>query len=780
MTKRQENPADNAARRRRRILAASATAAGVVALGAIYAGMQWGAELPKTAGAPPQQALPPTTQQQAAAPAATRPAAGLKDKAAAISPPGPLTDPALTVNDRPLAAPPTGVSTDILKTAISAYRGGKLAEGDEATRRLNDPAARALLEWLAIRYNGPSMSFARIDAFMRQYPEWPAGNLAQRQAEYALMRQKAGVDAVIAFFTGKEPQTPHGVLLLAEARRAKGDAKAAAQLIVNTWRNDPLPAALEKRFVTEYPAQLTQTEHRNRMEHFLLQEKWDIALRAATLAGPDHVRLARARMAVAQAKQPGKAAEKALDAVPAALRKDNSWLFSRALFLRKTDDNDGALAIHKTVSQEMLAVDGGDEWWIERRILARRFLDANKADVAYDLVQRHGAERNALKIEAEFHAGWIALRYLNRADAALRHFEAAAKTAGTPVSLSRTAYWRGRAHEALGQTALARASYLDAATHDTAFYGQLARIKLSDQEPVARSAEPAIAHNALNSLPLRAIRLLHEADADEIATPLYVGVARTLEDPGAIDLVARMAANRNDARSMVVIGKAAMQRGLTLVDAAWPVQGVPQFVQNENRAVERAMVLAISRQESVFDQAALSPAGARGLMQLMPATAQRTAQRAGETYEIGRLTTDAAYNARLGAWHLGDLLDDWRGSYILTFAAYNAGGGNVKKWIAAHGDPRSPDVDPVDWIERIPFGETRNYVQRVMENLQVYRQRLEPGAPMRMAYDLKRGSQGDGAAGASPSELAMAAPEKAMTTSTEITSSISPETGDND
>ena len=771
------NPRD-ARRPRRRILAASATAAAsAVAIGAIYAGMHWG---PGFYGArikaPPPQAVPPAMQQQAAIPSTVAPPpkpAGLVEQAGNVALPAPLTDPALTVNDRPVAAPPTGVSTAALRQAIDAYRGGKLGDGDGAATRINDPAARALLEWLAIRYNGSSMGFERIDAFVRKYPDWPAGNLAQRQAEYALMRQKAGPDAVIAFFTGKEPQTPHGALLLADARRARGDATTAARLIVNMWRNDPLPVAIEKRLVAEYPQQLTQAENRNRMEHFLLQEKWDVALRAATLAGPDHVKLARARMAVAQVKQPGKAAEKALDAVPAALRKDPSWQFSKALFLRKKEDNDDALAIHKAVPQEALDLDGGDEWWIERRILARRYLDAGKADIAYDLVRRHGAERDALKIEAEFHAGWIALRYLGKAEAALGHFDAAARIAGTPVSLARTAYWRGRAHEALGDLAAARADYDAAARHGTAYYGQLARIKLADNGLSVSPPAPPATNNAIDSLPVRAIRLLHEADADDLATPLYVGVAKTLDDPGVIDLVARLAANRNDARSMVMIGKAAMQRGLPLADVAWPVQGVPQFAQT-GKAVERAMVLAISRQESVFDPTAMSSAGARGLMQLMPATAQRTAQRAGQPFDQGRLTTDATYNARLGAWHLGDLLDDWRGSYILTFAAYNAGGGNVKKWITAHGDPRDPGVDPVDWVERIPFSETRNYVQRVMENLQVYRQRLAPGAPLRMADDLKRGMVAMAASGPAPSQAPVPVVQAPLATSPDTTASIRP------
>lgn len=776
MTEPREIAAPAVRRPLRSVLAACAvTAAGAVAVGAIYAGMQWGPPRSLAPSKLPHASSKPASPGPAMSDAPVGDARREEKRAATVALPAAITDPALTVNDRPLAPPPTGVPTGTVRQTIDAYRSGKLADGDAAARRLDDTAARALLEWMAIRYNGPAMSFERIDAFLQEYPQWPAGDLAQRQAEYALMRSKAGPDQVIAFFTGKEPKTPHGIMLLADARRARGDGVTASRLIVTMWRNDSLSAALEKRIVAAYAADLTQVEHRNRMEHFLLLEKWDIAQRAAALAGPDYVKLARARIAVAQTRQPGKAAETALEATPAALRKDPSWLFSKALFLRKTDDNDGALAIHKSVPASALDIDGGDEWWIERRILARRYLDTGKPEIAYDLVRRHGAERDALKIEAEFHAGWIALRYLGKPQVALAHFEDAARIAGTPVSLARTAYWRGRAHEALGDSGAARADYDAAARHETTYYGQLARIKLADNAPPARQPLPPASAGLLDSLPIRAIRLLHEADADAAATPLYAGVARTLDDARAVDMVARLAANRNDARAMVIIGKAAMQRGLPLADAAWPVQGVPLFAQT-GRAVERAMVLAISRQESVFDPGAMSPAGARGLMQLMPATAQRTATRAGQPFDLGRLTTDATYNATLGAHHLGDLLDDWRGSYILTFAAYNAGGGNVKKWITAYGDPRDPAIDPVDWVERIPFGETRNYVQRVMENLQVYRQRLHPGAPLRMAQDLQRGAMSTAVIpGAQPSQQPVAATQGAHAATT-TGSILGPET----
>jgi soluble lytic murein transglycosylase len=219
-------------------------------------------------------------------------------------------------------------------------------------------------------------------------------------------------------------------------------------------------------------------------------------------------------------------------------------------------------------------------------------------------------------------------------------------------------------------------------------------------------------------------------------------LAQRLHSTEALEAIAAIAQREADARALVSIGKAALQRGFPLDMAAYPINGIPQF-DVLGDPMERAIVHAIARQESAFDPTAMSHAGARGLMQMMPATARETARRASLPFDWQKLGQDPLYAARMGAAHLNDLLKEWRGSYILTFAAYNAGSPNVKKWIAAYGDPRDPEVDAVDWVERIPFSETRNYVQRVMENLQVYRERLNQRTAYLIDYDLKRGGKRD-------------------------------------
>ncbi|HEX8374574.1 MAG TPA: lytic transglycosylase domain-containing protein, partial [Geminicoccaceae bacterium] len=406
----------------------------------------------------------------------------------------------------------------------------------------------------------------------------------------------------------------------------------------------------------------------------------------------------------------------ALEAVPAALRSDTSYIFSRAQNLRRQDKPaEAARAIAEVTRDPEVLVDG-DEWWVERRIVARKLMDQGDARSAYVVASRHSARTVEKRIEAEFHAGWISLRFSDDPETAARHFAAASAIAETPISLARAAYWQGRAAEALGRADETKAHYERAALQPIAYYGQLARARLGQASLPLRVA-PVLDGTARaafdDRLCIRALRLLQAASLKELALPLYIDAATRLTNPAELDALGDLAVELRDSRALVAVGKIAVQRGLPLDAHAYPTIGIPAYeASSAVPLVEKALVFAIARQESQFDPRAQSSVGARGLMQMMPATAQRTARRVSAPYDQDRLTSDPAYNARLGHAHLGELMEDWRGSYILAFASYNAGGGNVKKWIDAYGDPRRAGVDPIDWVERIPFTETRNYVQR--------------------------------------------------------------------
>lgn len=621
-----------------------------------------------------------------------------------------------------------------LRQVIDLYRRGDVAGGDRLKAALNDPAARRLAEWVGLRTTS-AFGFDRILDFVHENPDWPLGATARRRAEEALLAGRKPAAQVRAYFAAARPTTAAGRLALALAFKADGLDRDAAALAREIWREDSFGRELEQRLVDAFPGLLTQTDHRFRMERFLFKENWSAAQRAADLAGKDYTTLVKARIAVA--RKAGNA-QAALNAVPERLRTDTSYLYSRAQFLRRAGKAGEASSLIAAVTRDPGILVDGDEWWVERRMIARALLDAGDAAGAYEVARGHGAESNAQRIEAEFHAGWIALRFLDDPTTAARHFAEAAATAETPISVARVAYWQGRAAEAAGDQPLARRHYERAASQPIAYYGQLARTRLGQDGLALRGVEPAAERPSEDSIPARAARLLYRAGLNDLALMLYSDLGQRLTDAGELDRLAALAAEHRDARSLLTLGKLATQRGLPLDAQAYPTIGIPAF-DPVGGPVERAMVYAIARQESAFDPRAQSHVGARGLMQLMPATARRTAQRFGLGFDLDKLLDDPAYNARIGSAHLGELMEDWRGSYILTFASYNAGGGNVRKWIQAYGDPRSPGVDPVDWVERIPFSETRNYVQRVLENFQVYRRRLGEQRALLTEADLRQG-----------------------------------------
>jgi soluble lytic murein transglycosylase len=620
-----------------------------------------------------------------------------------------------------------------VKAAVAAYRRGALAEGDAIAGTIDDRVARALLEWVALRTGANPMPFSRLNAFLRSYPNYPATVLFRRRAEEALISEKKSPAVIRAFFYAQRPISPAGRVALALALKAEGTKDEMTALVRQLWRQDHLGEPLEKIVLAEFGDVLSRDDHRLRTERYLFKENATAALRNAARVSADYVVLAKARLASAKARRP--IAPALIAAVPAALKTDVSFAFLQAQQARRADKPVEAAKALSLVPRDPALLGDGDEWWVERRLIARKLLDIGDAARAYEVAAGHGAEENAERIDAEWHAGFIALRFLNDPAKALVHFDAAGNLAETPISVARAAYWRGRAAEMAGKTELAREAYDRAAEQPVAYYGQLARARLGLRDlPLRRSASAALAQ-----LPgHQGLRLLYRIGARDLAGIMLSDLALRLHTTPALEAIAAIAKAEGDARSLLAIGKQALQRGFPLDAAAFPTSGVPDF-DVLGDPMERAIVHAIARQESAFDPTAISHAGARGLMQMMPATARETARRANLPFDWPRLGRDALYSARMGAAHLNDLMKDWRGSYILTFAAYNAGSGNVRKWIDAYGDPRKPEVDAVDWVERIPFYETRNYVQRVMENLQVYRQRLDQRTAYLIDWDLKRG-----------------------------------------
>ena len=371
------------------------------------------------------------------------------------------------------------------------------------------------------------------------------------------------------------------------------------------------------------------------------------------------------------------------------------------------------------VKREIRAAQDRDERWRERRGLARKLIDLGDTATAYRIVREAAPPANPYyRAEYHFMAGWIALRFLNDPSTALEHFDRIDEGSADPVVRARAAYWRGRAAEAAGRFEEMRAQYEAAASNPTAYYGQLANARLGLGEIAWRPPSPEPAPGTAREL-VHAADILYSIGERDLAISFMTDLAKESNDVASVVAVGQVTARYNDAQTMLLIGKTALARGMVMDQYAFPDIGVPRYSQIGPQ-LDRCVVYSIVRTESGFDQRDKSPANAVGLMQVTPEAGRDTAKRFGVAYDWNRLVSDPVYNTQMGAAEVAALLKEYRGSYLMAFAGYNAGRGRVAEWVAKHGDPRDPKVDAVDWIERIPFAETRNYVQRVMENLQVY------------------------------------------------------------
>ncbi len=618
--------------------------------------------------------------------------------------------------------------------AAQLYRKGDAVGLAALAKAARDPDQRLALEWASLRSDAHP-SFAALAAFAHAHPGWPDGGWIRRWQEGDLLVDSEPPAKVAAFFAAGPPRSGAGAIVAARAARAAGHAGEAGRIIRALWRDGNFDFSSESVILREFGAELTRADHKYRADRLLYAESFAPALRAAALAGPDVVALARARIAAAR----GPLTPALAMAVPPALRNDPGLLFARIQDARRSNRAYEAATLLELAPHDRALLINPDRWWSERRMVARELLDLDEPRLAFELCDNAvRPDDSADQVDAAFHAGWIALRFLSDPRAAELRFERAAEAAETPISIARAAYWRARALEAMGDSDDAKVLYESAASEPIAYYGQLAAQRLGEKR-LALRAPIAAAEGEKRREAVRAAEALYADGLDDLASGLAFDAARKWRDESQLAAMAEVVKRFGEAATQVVFGKLATIRGYGFDAMAFPSSGVPAFLPLPHSA-DLASVYAVARQESEFLWQASSGAGAKGLMQLLPSTAASTARRAGVAFDYARLLVDPAFNTQLGAAFLGQVLQDEGGSRALAFAAYNAGGGRVAQWIAAHGDPRTGGVDLVDWIERIPFEETRDYVERVSENLGVYRQRLadDPPAPAPISARMAR------------------------------------------
>ncbi|MCB1395327.1 MAG: lytic transglycosylase domain-containing protein [Rhodobacter sp.] len=605
--------------------------------------------------------------------------------------------------------PPPARSTGAIGALVAAVRAGDVA-GVERLRDAAGPVGVRIATWRILR-EGIAGDFTTFAAFEGAHQHWPNMNQVRAQAEYRLEGQPPQV--VIDWFTTRQVQTTVGALALLAAQEETG--QDTTEFLHRVWTGFDLSEAQEQALLARYGARLAAW-HAERLDALLWRDERAQAERMIPRVDAGHQRLARARLAL-QARADG--VDAMIAAVPEGLADDPGLAYDRFYWRLGRGLTDSATELLLERSPDRLG--RPERWAAQRARLARRALDAGDARLAYDLAARHGLTEGVELADLEWLAGYVALRSLNRPQDALHHFVRLRDRVSSPISLGRAGYWEGRAQEAIGDAEAARTAYAFGAQFQTAYYGQLAAERLGlTLDPAILTPPPypdwhdtALARSDL----FEAARLLYAAGQWYEARRFTLQLAETLTSEAELGALAQYWLERNEANFALKIAKEAVTRGIVLPRAYFPVTDLAEA----DLRVPPDLALAIARRESEFDHRVTSHADARGLMQVLPATGAHTARRIGVDFDESRLTTDAAYNAVLGAGYLEELSDLFGGTLSLVSAGYNAGPGRPRRWIQEHGDPRDAATDPVDWVEMIPFTETRNYVMRVTEAVVIYR-----------------------------------------------------------
>ncbi len=622
---------------------------------------------------------------------------------------------------------------------------GSFIDAGSLAQRSGDEAAIKLVELLYLRDHWKDAGYRRIMDFLRAAPKWPLSETLIKRAEQALYENDEPVDLIMAHFAGREPVSTEGRLALARANFAKGNRKATQLLIQQVWNDTGISPAFEKSVISEFGSILTSDDHKRRMWRMVYAQETNGAIRNSKRLGADYQSAAK----VAQTLLRGAAgAEKQYGRLPSSMREQLGMKYALVHYSRKLERYAKARAILATVPNTAAAMGDADAWWVERRIVARHSVGGTHKDsarAAYQIAKSHGFNAGSNAVEAEFLAGWIALRSLGNPETALGHFNKLAAIAPTGTEKARAQYWLGRTYAALGDKATARKAYERAAQHSTVYYGQLAREQIGlgkvpeaiDNGQASAAASARVDHDPV----VRAFQMVAKADGKASLNMFLWSLASRFDNADEMNAVAAIVKQAGGTTMALRLAKASSQRNIDIDHWAYPIKALPNWPQM-GKPVESSLVYGLSRQESEFDPNAGSRVGAQGLMQLMPGTAKLIAKQYRIKYAQSKLLGDPTYNVKLGAAHLADLIEEFNGSYVLTLVAYNAGPRRSYEWVKEYGDLRSGKIDAIDWVESIPFQETRQYVQKVLQNTHIYRSRLAPRTVRPMTADLRRGSPG--------------------------------------
>jgi soluble lytic murein transglycosylase len=626
---------------------------------------------------------------------------------------------------------------DLYTRAFEAADRGDWTAAQNLAGQGHDAIATKLIAWRRLLDKNSGASFADIDSFIKSNSEWPLRDTLLARAENAIGPQLSPAGTV-AWFGGRTPVTPMGQIVLGEALAASGRASDGTSLIRQGWREGTFDPQQELAIVQKDGAHLTPDDERERLDNLLWRDQIEDAKRELARVDGRTARISEVRIALRM--DPGRAA-RLLDGLSGSAASDPGLLFDRARAARHVGSYQQAEALLLRIPSREPARTHTSRWWSEFNVEARQALEDHDARTAYQLASDTGLPTGDEYAEAQFLAGWIALRFLHEPRTARPHFERLDAAVSRPISKARAHYWIGRTYEADSDIADAWREYEIASHAPETFYGQIALSRI-DPHPVLHVSETPVEPLPRSEFEkgelTRAMEVLADLGEENLLRTFALRDLELHPDAPHAKTLAEELIAWGFREIAVRVGKAKSYDGVMMLDYTHPVIPLPTY-RGPSSAPEPALVLGLIRQETEFDPDAVSGPGARGIMQMMPEAARKAARESGLDYRPNDLLSDPAYNMQLGMTEISGDISQWGGSYVLAMASYNAGVHNAEKWLAGSGDPRSAATDPIDWIEQIPFTETRNYVQRVLENIQIYRNRLAGhDEPLRILADLYR------------------------------------------
>jgi len=653
----------------------------------------------------------------------------LRDMSVGMAASALLVMPALAEVPTPRIKPPNAMATQrllspadfrVFKSGLAAGNAGRWAQQDRYQNQLTDILAKNILAWQRASRD-PNAPYATLDHVVQNLSDWPREVTVRAKAEDELLAKRMPSDRVISWFGEDEPVSGEGRIALARAYFIRGDEANGLKYLRLGWRESKLTRDVQRTVFKEFQSKLTPADHAARADHLIWQGRrhFDKVQGLLPLMDKGERALIEARMALI-GRKPNVTAK--INAVPAALRDRPELHFERARWRRKklsrATAKDKALEAMLEITAPVASEAARDDVWREKRLLAYWLIGEKRYAEAYRMTQHHGLTKGSAFAEAQFLGGWLSLRYLGEAARAEQHFQELYNGVSLPVSKARGAYWMGRALEVQGKDSTPY--YQAAAAYPNTYYGQLATHKLGGTNQLTLPVDPGAPEST--DIRMRAMQMLAEANEERLMQAFSYHMDDEVQTLAELAKISQMGAQFDHMRMSVRAAKQAGRFGTLLTEVGYPMP--VSITSLDAGKYDVPFTLAIARQESEFQANSVSSAKAYGMMQMIDATAKATARKHGLRYDRSRMLGDEYYAARMGSLHLNDLLQRYDGSYIMSAAAYNAGPTRVSQWVKRFGDPRTGAIDPIDWIESIPFSETRNYVQRVMENMQVYHARM--------------------------------------------------------